>query len=996
MSAGGPNITTIPAGLPFSRLLAADLLNQYKARENHLSEVLILLPTRRACRVLQDSFLELRGSKPMILPRLQPIGDLDEEELSLSITGQSGGDHAWSLPGALPPLQRQILLAKLIRQIHQDESSPLGQSHEQSLKLARALGQLMDHIYTENLDMADLAGLVPEDFAEHWQITLKFLEILSEHWPKILAEKHLIDAADRRNRLILALAKFWQTNPPATPVIGAGSTGSIPATARLLSVIAHLPKGQVILPGYDPHIDMDSWNALSESHPQYGFKQLLTHMKAQREDVTLFKGANSNEHALNRQFLTRELMRPAQTAERWADIITNENAVQTVSSALKNLTRITCAQPREEAEAIALMMRQTLENPGQTACLITPDRELAARVASACSRWSITIDDSAGQSLHRLPLGIYLRAILEACTQNFAPIALLSLLKHGLCQTGKPEHIAALDLSLRGNKPSPGFAGLRTHIENRERLDKDTRTHALEFLSQLETIFAPITELSKTPASFTKWLSAHLTLAEGLSTNQHQSGAEILWYGETGRHASRFFAELFEHTQNLEALSLRDYAAILSHFMDQSQIRPAFGTHPRLQILGTLEARLIDADLVILGGLNEGTWPPEPAADPWMSRPMRKEFGLPAPERSIGLAAHDFVQGLCAPRVVLIRAENQDGAPTVPARWLQRLDAVLQAAQITSPQNDDLLHWARQLDYAPNIKPIAAPAPRPPLEARPRRLSVTKIETWLRDPYAIYARYILGLKPLDPLEKPIDAAERGQLLHKILERYVLETRESLPAGSDARLLEIAREEIDARRDDPHLWNFWGPRFAKTARWLDSHERDWRAATRNLAVEAEGAIDIPAAGGNFKLTAIADRIDLMADGTAALIDYKSGGTYTPKAIETGALPQLALEALILEHGGFEGLQARKTGSLQYWVLNGSGAGAKLTNYDKDIDTLTAQTAERLTALIARYDDPTMPYLCQPRPDQAPRFNDYEHFERIREWGLSAENEDTEAA
>ena len=1000
LNAPAKNITTISAGQPFSRLLADRLLEDYAGREESLSQTLILLPTRRACRVLQDSFLALREAKPLILPRMQPLGDLDEEELSLSITGQTGQDHAWSLPAALPDLQRQILLAKLIRQIHTDDSL-YSASHEQTLKLAQALGMFMDHVYTENLDMADLANLVPEDFAEHWQITLKFLEILSEHWPKILAEKGVIDQADRRNRLILALAKHWQACPPKTPVIGAGSTGSIPATARLLSVIAELPEGEVILPGFDLDLDEDSWNALGETHPQFGFKQLLGRMKIDRETVKPFKNVQNNPHNNNRQILARQLMRPAETAQRWAEIAECAQSSAALKNALDDLSLISCQHLREEADVIALLMRQTLETPDKTACLITPDRELAARVAASCQRWNITIDDSAGQNLRHLPIGIFILAVLEAISEDFSPIALLSLLKQGFCQMGKnvQAHVCqttALDFVLRGNKPSAGFTGLKKHIEKQESLDENLKAEVLGLLSELEDIFTPLLALQAEPKTFRQILQTHLHICESLCASEDREGAQNLWHGEIGRHASRFFSELFDHAHALDTLNLRDYAAVLAHFMNQTQIRPAFGTHPRLQILGTLEARLIDADLVILGGLNEGVWPPEPATDPWMSRPMRKEFGLPAPERGIGLAAHDFVQGLCAPCVILTRAEKQDGAPTVPSRWLQRLEAVLHAANLETPQGGNILHWARLLDHTSEVKPIDMPSPCPPVEMRPRHLSVTKIETWLRDPYAIYARYILGLKILDPLEKPVDVAQRGQLLHKILERYVLETRDALPDGSAALALKIAREEIDRRGDDPHLWSFWWPRFAKTAQWLDSHERGLREATRNLAVEARGEIDIKAPGGDFNLTAIADRIDLLPDGKAALIDYKSGGTYSAKAIENGTLPQLPLEALILENGGFKNLKSYKAGSLQYWVLNGAGDGAKLTIYDNALDELVKRTAENLTALITSYDNPDRAYLCQPRPDQAPRFNDYEHFERVKEWAISADSEETEAA
>ncbi|MEZ5813964.1 MAG: double-strand break repair protein AddB [Alphaproteobacteria bacterium] len=1003
MNAAAKNIYNIEAGRPFARILAQKLLDETAQNEERLSRYLILLPTRRACRTLREAFLDLREQKPTLLPRMQPVGDLDEEELSLTLMGQTNTDEHWAIPPALSPLRREIMLARLVRKMHPDTSQ------EQSLKLAAALGRLMDQIYTENLDMADLTRLAPEDFAAHWQITLEFLEILSLHWPKILDENGVIDQADRRNRLILSLAGLWGKMPPAHPVIAAGTTGSIPSTARLLSVIATLPEGRIILPGLDSRIDEQSWEALNESHPQFGFKQLLNHLNTDRKDVRPFENAaqknitqEETAQNKNRRFLAREIMRPAQTARQWADLSSDQETRETLKNALENLTLIACEHTREEAETIAVLMRQTLTNPNQTACLITPDRNLAARVAASCARWNITVDDSAGQSLKQTPRGIFIRLALSAAVENMAPLALLSLLKHDLCQIGADRQtharaLRALDYALRGPKPGPGFKGLHRHIEQQDKLDDAIKTAALNMLHKLEKIFKPLQTLKEEAPTFAQILKTHLQICETLAATHEKPGSESLWSGEEGRKSANVFSALLDDTQTLETVDLKDYAAALDHFMDQTQIRPAFGAHPRLQILGTLEARLIDADLVILGGLNEGVWPPEPTADPWMSRPMRKTFGLPSPERGIGLAAHDFVQGFCAPKVVLTRALKSGDAASVPARWLQRLAAVLHAANLECPLGSDILHWVRNLDKAPPPVPALRPAPCPPRESRPRRLSATQIETWLRDPYAIYARHILQLKPLEPLEKPLDAAQRGQLLHTVLERFMLETKTALPPPerSESLLIKIAREEIENRPEEPHVWSFWWPRFAKTARFIATHEKNWRKAAQNLATESKGEIEIKTPGGPFTLVAIADRIDRFNDGKTAIIDYKSGGSFSKKAMQTGALPQLPLEAFILARGGFPALGKHESKSLQYWVLSGAGGGS-ITALEDDIDTLLVQTGESLTQLIETYDDPAMPYLSLPRPDQAPRFNDYEHLARVREWGLAADDEEAEAA
>ena len=983
MNSAAKNIYNIPAGEPFARQLAGSLLRDYKDKEEQLSQVLILLPTRRACRVLRESFLDLRQGQALILPRMQPIGDLDEEELSLSIMAQSDPQESWSLPPALSPMRRQIILSKLIR------ANPLYAhfAHEQCLKLAQALGHMMDQVYTENLDLKNLAALVPDDFAKHWQITLKFLEIISVEWPKILKAQNRIDQADRRNQLIFKLARHWQDHPPAYPVIGAGSTGSIPATAELLKTIAGLPKGKVILPGLDQDMDEESWKALDETHPQYGFRHLLENMEAERNIVQQFEKILSNDTLENRHVLAREIFRPAETTKEWATLDENKVAQKTLSNALSNLTLLECEHGREEADVIALLMREALETPDKTACLITPDRALAARITASCERWGITVDDSAGNALNKTPRGTFMQLALEAALQNAAPITLLSVLKHNMCSN--IEHIEALDIALRGTKPSNGFEGLRDHIEKQDKLETSIKSKALDALNRLETLFSPLLQVNS-PTPFNDILKTHLNLCENLASD------EILWSGEEGRHAAAFFAQLFDHAAEIDPCDLDEYTATLNHFMSQTRVRPAFGTHPRLQILGQLEARLIDADLVILGGLNEGIWPPDPATDPWMSRPMRKTFGLPGPERSIGLAAHDFMQGLCTPHVVLTRAKRESGVPTVPSRWLQRMNAVLQAANIKPDTltRTELLHWAGTMDETQHVTPISRPMPCPPVNKRLRRLSATQIETWLRDPYAIYARHILGFKPLDQLEKPIDAAARGSLLHAVLERFISETKQKWPKDAAKTLQQIACEEIESSHGEAQDWSFWWPRFTKTAQWFAAHEKRWRNSADNIATEAHGEIKIATKAGDFKLVAIADRIDAFADGPAAVIDYKSGGQYSLKGMQNGEHPQLPLEALILREGGFEGVSARPALALQYWVLSGS-AGGSITTLETDIETLTEQTETSLRQLIEDYDDPAMPYICLPRSDKAPRFNDYEHLARIREWGVTGDEQEDAA-
>jgi ATP-dependent helicase/nuclease subunit B len=979
-------VYTIPAGLSFVDILARGILDKADGDPLALARMQILLPTRRACRSLREAFLRLSGGKPLLLPRMNPIGDVDEEELSIALSGM---EDELSIPPAIPTMRRLFLLAKLIG-ARQDYTRGL----EQDLLLATALGKLMDQVYTEDLSLSSLPALVEEsEFSAHWQVSIKFLTILSETWPQILQEMGVIDAADRRNRLIKRLADHWAKNPPAHPVFAAGSTGSIPATSKLLETIAAMPQGCIILPGLDQGMDEESWAAMDDTHPQATLRHLLNELKERREDVALWPVAGQFTTRDKIRALSSEVMRPADTAQEWQTI----GQRLSITESDIGIRRYDCASPQEEALVIALALRETLEEDGKTAALVTPDRLLARRVAMACRRWGIEIDDSGGQALTETRVGTYLRLCMEAVCAGMKPIALLNFAKHALCLPEKYDDwrgaVRALDLSVfRG----PAFqGGLEAYekkfaaLEERERPTKHLR-HTLSFIARA---FKPLLDLAAhgQPLPFSDWCEAHLKVAESFCQ------PDILWAGQDGDAAAKFFSSLREQSDLLPAVTGADYLALFQRTMAGISVRPAFGLHPRLMILGQLEARLVEADVMILSGLNENTWPPDPGVDPWMSRPMRKRFKLPPLERSIGLSAHDFAQSLCAERVILTRSLRVDGTPTVPARWLQRMDTVLRALGIDPDilQSGPLLAHARKLDHSGEYQPWERPEPRPPVSARPRKLSVTQIETWMTDPYSVYARHVLRLRALDPIEQPLDAAMRGTLVHETLDRFVEKYPDRLPPEAYATFLTIAKQELDTLGLERHIANFWQPRLSKIASWLIDTETGWRATYKPAAREATGEVSFKGPAGDFLLTARVDRIDETRDGReAAIIDYKTGGTFSLSGMKDGRHPQLPLEALILEDGGFEGVKKLDVSALAYWVVNGSGAGGDVKILQKPTDLSIAKDNARagLENLIATFDHEDAPYYSLPRPERAPRFNDYEHLARVKEWTALDDSEE----
>ncbi len=984
-----PRVFTISPGRPFLEALATQLLAETRGDPLKLGRYTLLLPTRRACRAAGEAFLRSGGGEPLILPTLRPIGEIDEDQMILD---ESLGFEEPDIAPAIPSLRRQLLLTRLILGWPREGRAI---TLDQAARLAAELCRLLDQAQTERLTFAGLATLVPEDYSVHWQETLDFLKILTEHWPAILGEEGALDPAERRNRVLAAQAAAWTEFPPDDPVIAAGSTGSIPATADLLAVVAALPNGRVVLPGLQRETGEDEWAAIGQeqTHPQNGMAHLLAHLKVAPDDVEEWP-STARRRSPGRVRLAAEMLRATETTDAWRAL------PALPGSSLRKLERIDCANEGEEAGVIALKLRHVLETPGKTAALITPDRSLARRVAAELRRWQIEIDDSGGQSLGDTAPGTYLRLLAMAAEMAFSPVALLALLKHPLAAGGMAPgtfraRVRSLERHvLRGPRPGPGLESLRMVLEDRKTSCQIESFHATAINALFDLLERHLQPLCKVMAGkkvpIAELIERHLAAAEALATSEDTKGGTRLWAGDAGEALANFFAELRQSASVLPEISGGAYSSLVESLMSAQVVRPTFGRHPRLNIWGPLEARLQHADLIVLGGLNEGTWPPEAGADPWLSWPMRNAFGLPQPERRIGLSAHDFAQAFCAGEVVLTRANKVDGTPTVPSRWLVRLDTVLAGAGL-DPENlrsPRWQQWQRALDQPSAVVRITPPEPRPPLSARPRRLSVTRIETWIRDPYAIYASQILGLAPIDPLEADPGAAERGIFIHRALEAFLKQTAGELSDDAVSILLEHGERAFGPALGKPSVRAFWWPRFERIADWFVRQERARRSAIEQTLVELRGQLEIDAPGGVFTLSAMADRIDRGVDGRYAIIDYKTGAAPASTEVSLGFSPQLPLEAAIAIAGGFNDVEdGAEVGSLSYWRLTGGEPAGEERSVGDDVMQMAAAALDGLRRLVAAYDDPATAYLSVPNPGRAGRFNDYLHLARVQEWSAS---------
>lgn len=1013
---------TIPPSAPFlttlaRAILAGDLPSGGGTKPDPLALpfTTIYLPTRRAGRALREAFLAEAKGGALLLPRIRALGDPDEDAILFAAEAAAEADSGIGAP-AIGTLPRRLALMRLVlaygRQLRTAaaaERTALGPPVDdipfgQASQLAADLASLMDIAESEEVDLSKLGSLVPDEFAGHWQLTVEFLKILTEQWPRHLAEQGLASPMARRTMLMRRETERLAEGSPH-PVIAAGSTGTVPATARLLEVIASLPNGAVVLPGLDLGLDPDSWSTVAKhpEHPQFGMAELLRKLGASPDDVAPVPGSAPDERARARLHLVGEALRPAESTDQWQEFVAAQSVPETrarLATALDGIRVVVAPTAHDEAEAIALILRSCVETPGKTAALITPDRVLARRVATRLRRFDLAIDDSAGMPAARTLPGAFLDLVLGAVETNFAPPELMALLKHPLALLGRSPaqaRDAARTLergAFRDVYVGEGLAGACKALEaaggarrsGPTRLSDEASAAARSLVQDLEASFAPLMALRDGKHSAAALTRAHIEVVEALARDAGSSSNQ-LWQGDAGEAFAVMLAEPIDAGDGL-TLALADYPPFYRSLVASAAVRPRAALHPRLFIWGPLEARLQQPDLVILGSLNDGVWPRHQEAGPWLSRPMRAELGLTPPERRTGLAAHDFAQGLGAREVYLTRAHKVDGVQTVPSRWLQRLLALIKASgleQAIEPA-EPWVQWARERDHAPGFKPVEAPRPRPPIEARPRELSVTRIERWIANPYEIYARHVLKLVKLKDLGAEPDALTRGQIIHSVLDDFSRAYPDCLPEDIEATLVGIANDYFAKLQGSPVVRAFWQPHFQRFARWFAATEPERRARAARVATEVTGALDLDV-GTGFRLTARADRIDLLHNDTVVIYDYKTGTPPSTSQVDKLFAPQLPLEAAIAEAGGFHEIGKRSVGGLVYIHASGRHEGDAARDAGTDAPAALAAAARKsLIALVARYSDRETAYEVKRRRGGAFSYDydDYEQLARVKEW------------
>jgi ATP-dependent helicase/nuclease subunit B len=994
-----PRWLTIPAHRPFLEDLAAALWRELSpGGPEALADALVLLPTRRAARALAESFLKAADARAAILPQIRVLGDLDEGEPPFE-----AGGLGLDLPPAITPHRRRFELAGLVAA----NQELLGRRLEASgaLELADALGSFLDTWQIEEPPVgADrvFQDLADGEFARHWRISAAFLDIALKTWPARLEALGLMDIAARRIALLRRLASDWTLRPPGGVVVAAGSTGSAPASAALLAAIGRAPRGAVVLPGLDRDLAEAAWREVEDQHPQSAMRRLLQAAGVDRSAVTDLDPATAAQSKGRwRRRLINEALRPPDSTADWVEVIKTIRAegpgVDPLAEGLEGLSVVAGKTEEEAAALAALLLRETLATPDKTAAFICPDADLARRVSARLLRWNIGADSSAGQPLAGSRPAILAGLVAKAVADPSDPVTLLAIIKHPLTILGLDESALtrgrnALERrGLRGPRPE-SFAALIERLQEApaEALDLAERLGAALMIAQAPFVEAPGEAGAIPPAQAARALVLALErLAAG-----PRGGLGGLWAGAAGEALARLLSALIRESDGLPPVNRDAFARLLGELLAAETLRPGGASHPRLRILGVLEARLVRADRIILAGLEEGVWPQGAPIDPFLSRPMRGALGLPAPERRIGLSAHDFAQAACAPEVVLIRTLRRGGAPTVASRWLWRLEVLAKGAWLELPGRPGLANWARRLDGPladppPALRPAIRPAPKPPVAARPRRLGVTAVEQWLRDPYGLYARHILKLRPLERPDEEVDARARGTAIHKAFERFALTYPDALPESAEAEFAALLTSCLREAGMTPARMARESALAANAAGWAVAFEQRRRPGAR-LFVEQTGELTLAAPGGPFVLTAKADRLEVRGR-VADILDFKTGTPPTKKQVAAHLTPQLSLTAAILAGGGFSQLGPLSAGELLYVrVTGGRVPGQEVRCDEGDAGDLADEVFARLHGLIARFDEETTPYAAWTLPQFIHRYGgDYDHLARLWEWHVLGE-------
>ena len=989
---GGPQVYSIAAHRGFADALVAGLVPRYGDGELGLARLTLLLPSSRARRTVSEAFIRHAGSEGragLLMPRMAVVGDLDLDEALGPLLDPLGASE---IKPSIDPQRRMFALARLIAE-QMGRDAPKGAT---LLRLARETGATMDRLLVEDIGPEQLldekvVDIFP-DLSAHWQDTIRLFANVQVKWLAWLGENGMLDAAARRNRLFDKARETWLANPPSTPIVAAGVTSAAPALAKLLRVVSELPQGAVILPDFDLTMDGQVWDELGRAgaaptpdhtafarndavtHPQYHLKLLLNRMGVAREEVQQWHRKGMTAAPPERSHAISALFLPPEASKVWVDLPPEKRR-------LSGVRIMEASNPEEEAQAIALLVREALAEPEKRVAVITPDRPLARRVVHHLARWNIVADDSAGRPLSHTAAGRAFLLAAEVMAEGARAVSLMALLGHPLVNGGMERgrwlrRLRKLERELRGPRLSPGLEPARAEVARLAERQPDMA----EWWTTLETHVFPLVDIDRDAST------GLADLIDMLAASAEALCSEKLWAQEDGRTLAGFVEEFRLHARESDfQIAPRDVAAVLGDAMEERAVRPPYGGHARVQVLGLLEARMNRADLVICAGLNEGTWPARGSVDALLAPPVLRALGVPGGDFRIGLSAHDLAGAMGAPEVVLSRSERDEGGPAIPSRFLLRVQALL-SDLLPNYEDHEAIALASAMTRAEPAPDYPRPAPVPRAEQRDVDISATALDRLLGDPYQFFAQKIMGLSDLDALDADPDALWQGNVAHEILERWHI-ARKADPAAPIAPIME---QVLDEQNADPLIRGLWQPRLQKALEWVEDTVSAYDGRDI-IAVEAKGGMQFD---GVF-VHGRADRLDRLSDGSLAIVDYKTGKPPSAAMVEEGFALQLGILGLIAEDGGFKGITG-EPGGYEYWSLgrakdenpHGFGyidvplkVGAKRSGIDPE--EFLPLTRSKLSEAIGKYIKGDAPFTARENPNY-PTYDTYDQLMRLEEW------------
>lgn len=1002
-----PEIYSIAAHRGFADALVAGIVPRYADADLGLARLTLIVPSSRAARTLSEAFVRhtgTAGKRGMLMPRMVAVGDLDLDEALGALLDPLGASE---IPPAVEPTRRVLELAQLIA-LERDKQGDPSIPGAALLRLARETARTMDRLLVEEKLPEDLLSEpvldMLGDLSEHWRRSLRLFAAVQARWRARLDERGEVDAATRRNMLFARAAKTWRAEPPQSPIIAAGVTSASPALARMLRVIAELPQSAVVLPDLDLQLANEAWEELGGAgasehpgetrfgsnealtHPQYHLKLLLERMGIARAEVRPWhrRGEGASEPARSRAISS--LFLPPKASRSWITLDPDKRR-------LSGVRLMTSPTSDEEAQAIAMLVREALETSEKRVAVITADRSLARRVAQHLTRWNIEADDSAGRSLALTSAGRLMGVLSELAAKGPGPVEVIAALAHPLVKREDNEarrawlrSLRAMDRKLRGPAPAPGLDPLRAVA---------SEAGCADWWEEAVQLLTPLLDLPQS-MPLCEALDRLAQVAEALA-------GDAVWAREDGRALATLIENLRLHSREVETpIAPGDLVSILRDAMDEVAVRPPYGGHPRVAIYGLLESRMARADLVICAGLNEGSWPQAPSADALLAPGVLRALGIPGAEFRIGLAAHDLAGAMGAPEVVLSRAQRDAEGPTLPSRFVLRVEALL-GDMVEEHTERAIPAMLPQLGRAAEPAPeYPRPMPRPTAEQRKASISATALDRLLGDPYQFYARQVLGLSQLDPLAAdPFnDPALRGTLVHEILDAWHslrASGRTSGRADGDAAPIgPFAEEFLRNKPVHPLFWGLWRPRLVtaleRFEQWIIEDEA---LGARTLSTEIKGAMRVD----GITVHGVADRIDRLPDGSLAIIDYKSGKPPTKKEVAKGYRLQLGVLGLIARDGAFKHKDDPESSAIsgdatrfEFWSLRKQDgefgerfSPLKLSSRQDGLEPqeFLPEHKEKLHTAITKYLNGDAPFTAKENPDY-PGYSEYDQLMRLEEW------------